>query len=126
MKILILGAALLAVLAAIGVVIAVRLYSRRTRTSGRVVFVSGPLQGDVVELVPGRTRIGALDDNDITIPSKQVSRYHAELRVRDGRVHIWDLESANNTFVNGDRVDNSELRPGDVIAIGDAEMRYEV
>ena len=65
------------------------------------------------------------DDNDIVIPSKQVSRYHAELRVRAGRVHIWDLQARNLTYVNGEAVKNCELKAGVMITIGDAELRYD-
>jgi DNA-binding response OmpR family regulator len=50
------------------------------------------------------TRIGRLPDNDIVIPDRWVSRYHAEIR-RDGQQYvIRDLESKNGTLVNGRRL----------------------
>jgi pSer/pThr/pTyr-binding forkhead associated (FHA) protein len=107
------------------VALVVRSFGGSARTPGRIVIVKGPREGEVVELAPGRTRIGALDDNDIVIPSQQVSRYHAELRIRGGDVHIWDLQARNLTYVNGESVKSCELRNGDVINIGDAELRYE-
>lgn len=122
----ILVAVLVVAAAAIAAAVAWWTVGRRRVSPGRIVFVSGPRQGEEAELLPGRLRIGALDDNDIVIPSQQVSRYHAELRVRDGRVHIWDLQSSNSTYVNGHRVETCELHPGDVIHIGDAELRYDV
>lgn len=116
---------LLAVAVAIVLAVAVRNRVGPPKSPGRIVFVEGPRAGDEVELTSGRTRIGALDDNDIVIPSKQVSRYHAELRVRGRRVHIWDLKARNKTWVNGESVNNRELETGDVITIGDAQLRYE-
>lgn len=122
-------ALVIAVLVAVGAAVAVVLVMRRaggTSTSlGRITIIKGPRQGEQIDLLRGRTRIGALDDNDIVLPSKQVSRYHAELRVRGGRVHIWDLQARNLTYVNGKSVKTCELSTGDIITIGDAELRYE-
>lgn len=120
---------IIAVLVAVGAAVIVVLVLRKSGVSkaspGRITIVKGPRQGEQIELLGGRTRIGALDDNDIVLPSKQVSRYHAELRVRAGRVHIWDLQARNLTYVNGKSVKNCELSTGDIITIGDAELRYE-
>ena len=121
---------IIAVLVAVGAALVVVLVLRNMGGSakgspGQITIVKGPRQGEQIELLGGRTRIGALDDNDIVIPSKQVSRYHAELRVRAGRVHIWDLQARNLTYVNGKSVKNCELSPGDIITIGDAELRYD-
>jgi hypothetical protein len=39
---------------------------------------------------------------------------------------VEDLGSTNGTFVNGQRlVDAAPLRPGDVVAIGNATWRFE-
>ena len=120
---------IIAVLVAVGAATVLALVLRNMGGAGsalgRITIVKGPRQGEQIELLGGRTRIGALDDNDIVLPSKQVSRYHAELRVRGGRVHIWDLQARNLTYVNGKSVKNCELSPGDTITIGDAELRYD-
>lgn len=81
--------------------------------------------GDRIELTSARFRIGGLEDNDMVISGNDASRNHAELRIRDGRVHIWDLRSVNGTWVNDERIENAELRFGDVIRIGSEELRYE-
>lgn len=90
-----------------------------------LVFIRGSRTGERIELTSSRIRIGGLQDNDIVITGGDASRNHAELRVRDGRVHIWDLRSINGTWVNDQRTDNAELRIGDVIRIGSEELRYE-
>ena len=95
------------------------------KSAPTLVFVTGDRTGERVELTSARFRIGGLEDNDIVIPGHDASRNHAELRIRDGRVHIWDLRSVNGTWVNDQRIENTELRFGDVIRIGSAELRYE-
>jgi VWFA-related protein len=99
----------------------------RFRSAGRLVFVDGPRNGEVQALRRGRMRIGAIDANDIVIPSMSVSRYHAELHVSRRKVEIVDLHSANGTLINGNRVERAALtlRPGDRIRIADVELVYE-
>jgi VWFA-related protein len=101
--------------------------ARRLRSAGRLVFVDGPRNGEVHPLRRGRLRIGAIEANDIVIPSMSVSRYHAELHVSGRKVEIVDLHSANGTLINGNRVDRAALtlRPGDRIRIADVELVYE-
>jgi len=48
-----------------------------------------------------------------------ISRRHAALSYRDGILSVRDLESRNGTWVNGQRVESSQLRPGDVLRVGD-------
>lgn len=106
------------------VAVALTLGALRRRTCGYLVFVNGPRKGESVALRPGRVRIGALNENDIVIPGKQVSRYHAELRVTASTVLVWDLESHNETRVNGASVKTRTIEPGDVIGIAGVELRY--
>lgn len=90
-----------------------------------LLFIRGNRTGERVELTGARVRIGGLQENEIVISGNDASRNHAELRVRDGRVHIWDLRSVNGTWVNEERIENKELRFGDVIRIGSEELRFE-
>ena len=56
---------------------------------------------------------------DVCIVSKQVSRRHAVLRQGTaGRARITDLDSRNGTRVNGRRVAEADLEPGDVVRLG--------
>ena len=48
--------------------------------------------------------------------------------IESGRDGVWvtDLDSTNGTFVNGERVDGRRrLREGDLVRIGETELRYE-
>ena len=111
-------------MAVVGVIVW-RMQANKTAPPGTLEFISGPRTGETIELTQGRVKIGALADNDIVIPAKEVSRYHAELRIRDRRVQIWDLQSRNETLVNGSSIKTSELNSGDVISIAGVEMRFD-
>ena len=64
------------------------------------------------------TTIGRWDDNDIAIPDRWVSRYHAEIHRQGSRYVIHDLDSKNGLFVNGKRVTEPvALEDGDQIQI---------
>jgi hypothetical protein len=70
-----------------------------------------PLDGKIV-------RIGQNKENDLVISHPQVSPQHAQLRLVNGQYTIFDLNSAGGTFVNGAKVSQSLLSPGDVISLG--------
>lgn len=65
-----------------------------------------------------RIRVGRSEDCEITIDNLGVSRYHAEILVKEGFFILRDLRSNNGTFVNGRRVDSHNLNSGDEISIG--------
>jgi predicted component of type VI protein secretion system len=52
-----------------------------------------------------------------------VSRRHAEVAVRGGECVIRDLGSCNGTLVNGRFVEHARLRRGDVLTLGETEIR---
>lgn len=64
------------------------------------------------------TVVGRREDCDLRIPLGEVSRKHCRL-VRDGdTLRLEDLGSSNGTFLNGQRVQESVLQPGDSVQIG--------
>jgi len=54
---------------------------------------------------------------DIALPLEYLSRKHLELEVRSGHLFIKDLDSSNGTFLNGQRITESEIKPGDKIKL---------
>ena len=63
--------------------------------------------------------IGRDKDCHLTLESKSVSRYHAQLNVSADVLWIRDTGSTNGTFVNGKQIDESEvLNHGDMLNIG--------
>ena len=68
--------------------------------------------------------IGRRKDNHIVLDDRRVSRVHAQLRVIKGRFVIFDLDSAGGTFVNGERIKQATLYPGDVISLAGVPLVY--
>ncbi|MDX1624874.1 MAG: EAL domain-containing protein [Wenzhouxiangellaceae bacterium] len=70
--------------------------------------------------------IGRGTDCAVQINEPSISRNHAELRRgHDGEWLLADLESTNGSWLNGERVvEPVALRDGDVIHVGDQEMRF--
>lgn len=62
--------------------------------------------------------IGRKKDNQIVLDSPHVSRYHAQIKKAAGFFVIVDLGSTVGTSVNGKRVEQVSLKPGDVISLG--------
>ena len=71
-----------------------------------------------IPLKAGKVIIGRQDDCQVRIPSAQISRHHCELVAGGSGVRIRDLGSSNGTFVNGQKVEDADLNPGDVVAVG--------
>ncbi|MHC4104820.1 MAG: FHA domain-containing protein, partial [Planctomycetota bacterium] len=64
------------------------------------------------------TLIGRRRDCDLCIPLMPVSRKHCQLNQNKESLKIRDLDSRNGTFLNGKRIDEETLKPGDYIKIG--------
>ncbi len=81
--------------------------------------------GEPIPLVGDRTVIGRRDSCDIRLPYPNVSSVHCELTFRGGHWHITDLNSTNGVKVNGARVQERQLMPGDEITIAKRKFRIE-
>ncbi len=67
--------------------------------------------------------IGRAPRADFIVDAAMVSRVHCRLSATDtDRLELKDLRSTNGTFVNGRRVENARLAPGDLIRIGRIEL----
>ncbi|WP_163552710.1 FHA domain-containing protein [Candidatus Frankia alpina] len=73
----------------------------------------------------GTMSIGRARDNDIVITDLLASRRHAELYIGRSGLQIADLDSANGVFVNGRRINRTEVGQGDVIAVGHHVFQLE-
>jgi pSer/pThr/pTyr-binding forkhead associated (FHA) protein len=72
----------------------------------------------------GRLVLGRSRTCDLMLPGVDASRRHAEIRPLRGGFVLRDLDSTNGTFVNGERIDEHELEPGDCIQIGDSVVTF--
>lgn len=68
--------------------------------------------------------LGRRLDCDIVLGDRRVSRRHAQLRWRLGRFVLFDLGSTQGVLVNGHRITEAVLEPGDVFSLGGAEIIY--
>jgi len=78
----------------------------------------------VIPLTLSIVHIGRRLDNNLVLDDSRVSRNHAELRAINGRYVIFDLNSTGGTFVNGVKITQSILYPGDVISLAGVNLVY--
>jgi hypothetical protein len=71
--------------------------------------------------------LGREATNDIQIDDSGVSRVHLRfVRLRGGGYQALDMGSTNGTFIGDDRIDMLELKPGNILKIGDhITLKYE-
>lgn len=91
---------------------------------GRYIQVEGPERTLLIPLTAQPIRIGRGLSADLHLDEMSVSRRHAILVSRPSGARILDDRSSNGTYVNGRRVQQAELRDGDVIAMGRIHLRY--
>jgi serine/threonine protein kinase len=92
----------------------------------QLVVVRGPDQGRVFPLPESDSLLlGRSKATETRLSDPRVSRVHCEVHVEGGTVSVHDFDSPGGTFVNGSRVASRELRPGDVVRLGDTELRFE-
>ncbi len=84
------------------------------------------------ELSGSRITVGRHSENPIQLDDATVSGIHAILSLQpdpylDGqfKVTLVDFNSTNGVFVNGERVSQRQLQPGDVIRIGQHELLFD-
>ena len=91
----------------------------------KLVLLSAGLTGQVHELKVDKTTVGRVEDNTFQIPEPSVSSHHCEILLRGTDVVVHDLNSTNGTFINGEKVTESVLKPGQTLRLGQIEMRLE-
>lgn len=97
------------------------------RWDAALVAIAGPTSGQRVTITLGvPISIGRSPDCTVPVPVSNVSAHHAWVQRTPDGCWVQDGGSRNGTFVNGQRVTQHFLQPGDVIAVGPAQLRFEV
>jgi len=96
-----------------------------TQPMARLVLLSEGFTGRTFELKTEKTTVGRVSDNAFEIPEASVSSHHAELTLKGNELHIKDLGSTNGTFINGEKVMEGVVKPGQILRLGMIEMRLE-
>jgi hypothetical protein len=91
----------------------------------KLVVLSTGMTGLTFELKADKTTIGRVEDNSIQIPDPSVSSHHCEVLRRGGTVVVRDLNSTNGTYINGLPITESDIKPGQILRLGQIEMRLE-
>src|SRR5262249_31578758 len=91
----------------------------------KLVLLSAGMTGRTHELKVDKTTIGRVEDNTCEIAEPSVSSHHCEILLRGSDVVVRDLNSTNGTFINGEKVSETVIKPGQVLRLGQIEMRLE-
>ena len=91
----------------------------------KLVILSPGMTGRTHELKVAKTTIGRQEDNLIAIAEPSVSGHHCEVLLRGKEAVVRDLDSTNGTFINGERVTEATLQPGQILRLGQIELRLE-
>ena len=84
-------------------------HSERGMGKGQICFIP----------INSRVTLGRNDDNDITFPDDNISRYHCGFVSEGGDVYIEDYRSLNGTMLNNVKLETGscKLKPGDNILV---------
>ena len=83
-----------------------------------ILAKTGQQRGKSWEISERPLLVGRSESCDVRLVDPIVSRWHCELRCRDGQIHLRDLDSSNATFLNGQRIDDAIAKPGDELGVG--------
>ena len=91
----------------------------------KLVVQSPEQKGRSYELKVDKTTIGRVEDNTFQLAEASVSSHHCEVLLRGTDVVIKDLNSTNGTFINGEKISESVLKPGQTLRLGQIELSLE-
>jgi pSer/pThr/pTyr-binding forkhead associated (FHA) protein len=69
-------------------------------------------------ITKSRAVIGRNTECEIQIPLSMVSRRHCELILKKDKVAVRDLGSSNGTYVNNQRIQESDIAAGETLTVG--------
>src|SRR5690606_34720136 len=66
--------------------------------------------------------IGSAPDNHLTLTESGIDPHHANILLENHRHTRKDNNSSSGCFINGQRITQKEILPGDIIKLGDTEI----
>ncbi|MHC4469871.1 MAG: FHA domain-containing protein [Planctomycetota bacterium] len=90
----------------------------------KLVLSTGKFSGTEFVVTAGMV-IGRRHELPLTLDDPKASREHAKIVAHGEGFALVDLESTNGTFVNGNRIQQTRLRDGDSVRIGQTELSFE-
>lgn len=93
----------------------------------QLIITAGPEKGRTFSLEDGQTLlIGRGQQSDTKINDPHMSRVHCRVHVDGGKTELVDNGSSSGTLINGVKITQHELRPGEVFQLGDTQVRYQL
>jgi S-DNA-T family DNA segregation ATPase FtsK/SpoIIIE len=86
-----------------------------------LAVLQGKASGQIFPVTKSRITIGR-SDSDILLDDPECSRNHAVIEIHGARMTLSDLGSTNGTFVDGKRIDRTELDKHSEFRIGEHVM----
>ena len=90
----------------------------------QLIVMEGPSKGKKLDLGKNKISLGKKDDNDLVVDDRTVSRRHLEIDHTSDSFLLKDLGSTNGTYINGIKVKEAYLSPGDVIKVGNTRIEF--
>ena len=94
--------------------------------SPKLVVLSGPLSGRIFPLGVDAFSIGRHEGNALQVMDLAASRLHCRVEPMNGGFLVRDLGSRQGTFVNGRPVHEHRLEEGDLMAVGETLLLFQV
>ncbi|WP_144391750.1 FHA domain-containing protein [Pleionea sediminis] len=94
--------------------------------SPALIGISKPFSGKRFMLKDKVYQVGRKHDCSIQLDEPSVSSAHAKLVYSDDQWKVINLLSSNGTFVNGDKVSESDIYPGDRVRFGGVEFMFSL
>jgi pSer/pThr/pTyr-binding forkhead associated (FHA) protein len=91
-----------------------------------LIVKRGPNAGSKFLLDSDLTTVGRHPDSDIFLDDVTVSRRHAEFYRDQGGFTVRDVGSLNGTYVNRDRIEETDLYDGDEVQVGKFRLTFLV
>ena len=91
----------------------------------KLVILSAGMTGRSHELTVDKTTIGRVEDNTFPITDPSVSSHHCEVLLKGGDIVVHDLNSTNGSYINGEKITEATLKPGQILRLGQVELRLE-
>jgi len=82
------------------------------------------LNSQVTQIKKSVFEIGRNLDNDLVIQDFLISRKHAEIRLKEGKYFLHDLNSTSGTYINNTKIEEGELSSGDIILFATTPVMF--